>query len=499
MTGKVPILIVEDDVGTCKLIEKRLQTSGLATESVHSGAEAIALCRKNQKRFLILDYQLQDMTAQKIITILAAEEIFPPFVIMTGLGNERVAVEMMRLGAIDYIVKDFNFIDLLPSLIERALDRLKIDEKLRRSEKEFRSLFENMQTAAVYFKVLTDENGQPENLVYIRVNKAFEWLTGLRGQDVLGENITEIFRDIHQLTFNWIQNLGRVAISGEGYSFEQYFEPLAIWVSGSAYRPETDHCAVIFSDITQLKLNEINLNWAKKELERKNKELEAFIYTAGHDLRTPLASAHGFFQLVQRRVLDKLSDNEKEMMARVTSGLSRLDSLLKDLLAFSQMDVRAEHQGAVPLGPIIERIVEEERQMIQFTDASITVEDNLPDIIIHPTHCYQLFKNLISNSLKYAKVNVPMKIEIGLSREHFEGVDGNYRVFTIKDNGIGIAKEIQDWIFGLFVRDEGMIKGGSGVGLAIAKRIVDLEEGRIWVESTIGEGSVFYFSLPVSD
>ncbi len=134
MPDKLPILIVEDDETTCILIEKILRGSGLAGESVYSGAEAIAACCMGSKRLLILDYQLGDMTGQEVIVTLAAEEIFPPFVVMTGHGDEMVAVEMMKLGALDYIVKDLNFADMLPSLIQRALDRLKVDEKLRQSE-----------------------------------------------------------------------------------------------------------------------------------------------------------------------------------------------------------------------------------------------------------------------------------------------------------------------------------------------------------------------------
>jgi len=134
MPDKLSILIVDDDEGTCILSERKLSDSGYTIESVNSGAEAIAACRMDSKRLLILDYQIGDMTGQEVIVTLAAEDIFPPFVIMTGHGDEMVAVEMMKLGALDYTIKDSYFIEMLPSLIQRALDRLNVDEKLRQSE-----------------------------------------------------------------------------------------------------------------------------------------------------------------------------------------------------------------------------------------------------------------------------------------------------------------------------------------------------------------------------
>ena len=146
MPDKLSILIVDDDEGTCILSERKLRNAGYTIESVNSGAEAIAACRIDSKRLLILDFQIGDMTGQEVIVTLAAEDIFPPFVIMTGHGNETVAVEMMKLGALDYIIKDINFIDMLPAFIRRALDRLNINEKLRQSEE---ALIRSSKLAAV--------------------------------------------------------------------------------------------------------------------------------------------------------------------------------------------------------------------------------------------------------------------------------------------------------------------------------------------------------------
>jgi PAS domain S-box-containing protein len=375
----------------------------------------------------------------------------------------------------------------------------KAAEQLTQSELEFRSLFEQMIAGAAYFKVLTDRQDRPKDLVYIQVNEAFELMTGLKKEEVVGKHITEIFHDIRKLDFDWIENLGKVAVSGESISFEQYFEPLSRWFSGSAYRPQEGYCAVIFSDITGLKQTEEDLKQAKKELEIKNEGLEAFVYTAAHDLRTPLASAQGFFQLVSRRISGKLGEDEKEMMERVTGGLRSLDSLLGDLLEFSQMEERTEPPDTVNLEPIIRRVEEEERQMFRNTDASISVEENLPPVLIHKTRCYQLFKNIISNSLKYAREDVPLKIEITLSSEGHETVPPDCRVFIIKDNGIGIDKKHLERIFELFVRDQDAVHGGSGVGLAIVKRIIDLEKGKIWVKSRVGKGTTFYIALPVAE
>jgi signal transduction histidine kinase len=356
-----------------------------------------------------------------------------------------------------------------------------------------------MFNGVAYFKVLIDNKGRPEDLVYVRVNTAFEWMTGLKKKDVLGRKMTKIFPDIKEMDHNFIQILGRVALTGEDYQFEQYFEPLARWFTGSAYCPEKDHCAVIFSDITNLKLTEASLIGTKDQLESKNEELEAFVYTAAHDLRTPLTSALGYYELVQHRIADKLNEVEKDFMNSVPLSLYKLDSLLRDLLEFSKMDENSESIDNVHIKPTIDRIVEEERVLINDINASITVEENLPPVHIHETRLYQLFKNLISNSLKYARGNIPLKVEITLSREHQGEAPSNYRVFAVKDNGIGIDQDFADKIFNIFVQKETGANSGSGVGLAIAKRIVDLTKGKIWAESTLGEETVIYISLPVAN
>jgi len=199
MPDKLSILIVDDDEGTCILSERKLSNAGYTIASVNSGAEAIAACRMDSIRLLILDYQLGDMTGQEAIVTLAAEEIFPPFVIMTGRGDEKVAVEMMKLGALDYIVKDFNFIDMLPSFIERALDRLNIDEKLRQSEE---ALIRSSKMAAVGH--LASGIAHEINNPLATISACVEFMEGqkeeLVGIGPIGEKINEYTQLIREET-----------------------------------------------------------------------------------------------------------------------------------------------------------------------------------------------------------------------------------------------------------------------------------------------------------
>lgn len=246
----------------------------------------------------------------------------------------------------------------------------------------------------------------------------------------------------------------------------------------------------LVSDITARKEAESALAQANEDLKRANADLEQFAYSASHDLQEPLRSVIIYGQLLSRRYKEKLDGQALEFLGYLTGGASRMEMLVRDLLAYTQVkhleapeiQCDATQSLSAALSNLTNAIVESE--------ARITAGP-LPVLSVHNIHLQQLFQNLIGNALKYTSKIQP-SIEVGAERQN------EHWLFSVRDNGIGIDPQYKERIFGLFKRlHAGDEYSGTGIGLAICKRIVDRYHGRIWVESEPGKGSAFYFTLPI--
>ena len=226
---------------------------------------------------------------------------------------------------------------------------------------------------------------------------------------------------------------------------------------------------------------------AKKEALDSNKELEQFAYIASHDLKEPLRTIGSFTKLIDKRCGDQFDEEAKKYFHFVTEGVDRMTCLLEDLLALSRLNKRLDFTK-VELNNCVEMISYNLQELIIRSEGEILCKE-LPVIIANKTQMSQLFQNLISNGLKF-KRDVPSRIEIDYQERKDDFL------FQIKDNGIGISKEHQDKIFTIFQRlhrrDE---YEGTGIGLAVCKKIVQNHGGQIWVESEYGKGTTVFFTL----
>jgi len=235
-----------------------------------------------------------------------------------------------------------------------------------------------------------------------------------------------------------------------------------------------------------------------EELQEKNDELEAFVYTAAHDLKNPLIGAQGLLTLLGRSLSGQLDQKQRELMERTSATLERFERILTDLLEYSRVRAGALEAGSVSIDTLVERIREEQGERIKGTGATIRLQEGLPEIRVNESRAYQLFSNLISNSLKFTREGVKPEIEIGKVSRPGEAVPETQTLFFIADNGVGIEQEWIDKIFDLFTRVDSTIGEGTGTGLAIVKRIIRQLGGRIWAESSPGSGTTFYFTLPTA-
>ena len=233
-----------------------------------------------------------------------------------------------------------------------------------------------------------------------------------------------------------------------------------------------------------------SLKKAQVKLQSSNAELEHFASAASHDLKEPLRMIGMYTQLVGKRLDHQLDANTREFMGYITDGVFRMQKLLDDLLSYSRLGYNNTDLKNTDLNDVLFLVVNNLTATMKETDTAIYT-NNLPILKSSSTEMTQLFQNLLSNSMKFRKEKTQPQIHIN------HRVDGGNHLISVKDNGIGIAKEHQEKVFGIFERLHG--KGeyeGSGIGLATCKKIVGKMGGKIWANSEQGNGTTFYLAFP---
>ncbi len=229
------------------------------------------------------------------------------------------------------------------------------------------------------------------------------------------------------------------------------------------------------------------------DLARSNAELERFAYVASHDLQEPLRMVSSYTQLLAKRYKGKLDTNADEFISYAVDGASRMQKLINDLLALSRVGTQAKPSEPVPTGTTLARVLSDLGPAIEGAGATVVAPENMPTVLADGTQVGQLFQNLIGNALKFQGANPP-RVDIRVAPA--EG--GGFWQFAFQDNGIGIEPQYFERIFVIFQRLHSKESyPGTGIGLAICKKIVERLGGRLWVDSKVGEGTTFFFTLPV--
>lgn len=242
-------------------------------------------------------------------------------------------------------------------------------------------------------------------------------------------------------------------------------------------------------DISQRKVIEAQVEAAHQELVRSNNELEQFAYIASHDLQEPLRMVASFAQLLERRYESLLDDKGRRYIGFIVDGARRMQTLISELLALSRVSTRGSAPEPTSCGAVLKEVLARIETAITESGAVIT-HDELPVVLADATQVAQVFQNLLTNAIKFRTSEAP-RVHIGSHRE------GNAWTLSVRDNGIGIDPRHREAIFGIFRRLHARNEyPGTGMGLAIAKKIVQRHGGQIWVESAEGQGATFFFTLP---
>ncbi len=245
------------------------------------------------------------------------------------------------------------------------------------------------------------------------------------------------------------------------------------------------------NEILNIKNEEIHVK--NEQLKNSNEDLQRFAYVASHDLKEPIRMISSYSTLLKKRYHEQFDNSGKEFLHFILDAVSRMETLLDDLLNFSRAGNQPPPTESIPVKDVMEIIQSNLKQLFENQNATLIIRhENLPSIKAHRTQLMQLFQNLVSNGVKFKGERDPIVIV------DCEVKEDNY-LFSVKDNGIGISKENQDKVFEMFrrlhTREE---YEGTGIGLAICKRIVKVWGGDIWIESVMGEGSTFFFTFPRS-
>jgi PAS domain S-box-containing protein len=312
-------------------------------------------------------------------------------------------------------------------------------------------------------------------------------------EKVIGKHLWDIF-DQEKATTSY-QKYRRALNEHISLKFEDYYDPIQKWFDVNVY-PSENGISVFFKDITKRKqdeeqLKELNrtLEQQARELAASNEELEQFAFVASHDLQEPLRMISSFLAQLERKYDSVLDEKGRKYIHFATDGARRMRQIILDLLDFSRVGRIDLERKETDVGKIVESVVLLHQKMIQ-EKKGVVEYSGLPVIFAAEIPLQQLFQNLVNNALKYHEGNKPPRVVISSAESE------KYWAFSVEDNGIGIHEEYQEKIFTIFQRlhhkDE---YSGTGVGLAICKKIAEQHGGEIWVESEPGEGSTFYFTI----
>jgi PAS domain S-box-containing protein len=398
---------------------------------------------------------------------------------------------------VDFSLKPFfdkagNVVMLIPE--GRDITELKQTEvAFRESEQRLQALLDN-STAIIFMK---DAQGR-----YVIINRSYETLFHLDRNQVKGKTDHDIFPK--EIADAFQANDREVITSGVAIEKEEIAprdDGLHTYLSLKF--PLFDTTGVVYAvcgiatDISERKRIEnerkqtaIELQLQKQDLARSNAELQQFAYVASHDLQEPLRMVTSYLELLKRRYAGQLDEKAEQFIGFAVDGAARMQTLINDLLAYSRVGTHDQPLEPVDCQRILENVLRNLQMTIADSQGKIT-HDPLPQVQVDPTQLAQLFQNLLSNGIKFRQPGVSPHIHIGCSPH------GNKWLFSIQDNGIGIDPQYVDRIFLIFQRLHSRTEyPGTGIGLAVCKKIVERYSGNLWVESKPGQGSTFYFTIP---
>jgi PAS domain S-box-containing protein len=496
------VLVVEDSYTLARIHELNLTRHGFDVTRANNLAQTLSAIEQSEKiDAVLLDLNLPDSQGIETFYRVKPEVNGAPIVIVTSLADENNAILALQGGAQDYLIKGQASDAEIARCLLYAVERNRAETKLRESDKRTRLILENSTDAFVTCDSLGRVKGW---------NRQAEIIFGWRADEIIGLTLAEtIIPGYLQETHR--HDLLRLASADKDKLFRRRAElsmlhrdgheiPVELGLFPIHMGDNRDELCAFIHDITYRKQIESRTKHLNEELERRvdertaelarsNAELHQFAKVASHDLQEPLRAMEGYARLLAKRYKGKLDKDGDEFIDYILDGVDRMVQLIQSVLAHASIgNAEIKTMQDIDCNLVVKEVLELLHPLVSESRAKIKV-GKLPVISGHKIELAQLFQNLISNALKY-RADEPPEINI-----HAEA-NAHEWVFSVEDNGIGIDPRYTDKIFDMFARLHGKTSySGTGIGLAICRKIVETHGGRIWVQSEPGKGSIFLFTL----
>lgn len=496
--GEPSIMISAYEISERKKMEEELRASEaryralseVSFEGIVISDNGICI-EANQWIADLLDYKIEDMIGKETASFGAPEsyemmaqhlaegyELPYEANLLTSKG-EHIPVEIRG--------RMFNYLGRVvrASTVRDLREHYWAYEQITEQHRNFQALFHNTPDAVAYCNI---------DRIILDINPSFYELFGFTPKECRGHYLNELL--VPEELQEEYEDIVKRADKGESVVIE------SIRLAKNGQRMDVIikvvHIGdygyyVIYSDISQRKRVERIAQEQLRELEGKNAEMERFTYTVSHDLRSPLITIKGFAGLLLDDLKNRRTERLEDDLERICNAADRMDHLLRDLLELSRVGRMLNIYSQFNMGFMVKGVVELLTGSLSARGVVIEVDPDMPTVSADEARIHEVMQNLIENAIKFMGNQSKPLIKIGykrLEKDHF---------FSVSDNGIGIDPQYQHRIFGLFDQLDPKYEG-TGIGLSLVKRIVELHKGRIWSESKgPGQGSTFYFTLPITD
>lgn len=508
MNNPIQVLIVEDSKIDAALVLDELRSGGfedLIFKRVETRETFKAALEETPWDVIISDYSMPSFTALNALKILQDTGLDIPFIIVSGSIGEEIAVEALKQGAQDYIMKDNP--RRLAAAVEREIrevEERKLHKKTEGTLVETENVYQRLVEAVKDYGIIMLDPGRR----IVSWNVGAERITGYPADEILGQEITRFYLndDIQKNTPN--QDLTFAAhhdqFEGETRCVRKDGTVFNANVSIHPVYEESVRLAgfsLVIQDITVRKQAEAEIQKLTEELEQKvrdrtaelegvNSELESFSFSISHDLRAPMRNLIKLSDILINRYADSFNEQGRQYLVFIQESSQRMMQLVNDLLNLSKVNQREIARKNVSLSDYAQELADKLHETNPERKVTFKIADN---IIVKgdPVLLRNVLDNLLGNAWKFTSKRDDSIIEFGTMQ-----LDGS-TVYFVRDNGVGFNPAYSDRLFGAFQRLHGEDEfPGSGIGLATVKRIIHRHRGRVWAEGAVDKGATFYFTLP---
>ncbi len=543
---KSQILVVDDSLEDIQLLIKILGSQGYIVHSAPDGEAVFSLVETTWPDLILLDIMMPKMDGYQVCARLKASEHTRdiPVIFMTALNETQNKIKGFQLGAVDFITKPFQIQEIVArvelhlalhtaqkqleaqnmQLQQEIIHRkwmeeeiwnlnLELEERVRERTAQLETINQELRQSEARYRHLLHTITSYVYTVEIQQNQAVSTTHGPGCMAITGYTTAEYTADpylwycmIHKDDRNMVLQAVERLLTGETVQpleHQIYHKDGSIrWIRHTLV-PHLDHEGHLIAydglieDITERRRAEEERKALIAELETKNAELERFTYTVSHDLKSPLITIQGFLGYLERNALVGDVKQVRQDIARISNATDKMEQLLQELLELSRIGRLINPPEVVPFGELAQEAVDMVAGRLAERNIKVEIASDPATVYGDRARLREALQNLVDNAVKFLDDPPNPQIEIGVRhyKDDDPGTNGEC-VFYVRDNGIGIDARYHQKIFGLFEKLDPKLKG-TGIGLAIVKRIIEVHGGRIWVESEgAGKGSTFCFTLP---